>query len=148
MTLPVTQRTLNRQIEDFSITARNLKLSLTEQHARMAAGNVSANLILGVFHEVQPLINDGAALKLKTGINDHLKTQWEDDTLDFATEAQAVIEAAQAVATAADTLIPKDDDGWHLIQKTAGGAVETRAFAEAQTAPLRTAIDTLLALLV
>ena len=82
--------------------------------------------------------------KAVTGLNDYAKTEFSDASLDYVAEVTAVQAAMAACYAWVATNLPKDANGYLLIEKFVNGTIEPRTVTSAATAGLSALIATLL----
>lgn len=130
------------------IDSRALKIKSYCQALRTAAatGPVQSGQILGVY---QGLRQDRAALVAASatpGLAQYAKDQKNNQTLDVVAEFNGMVGAIDQVTAWIDSNFPKDTTTQALLERTLGteGPIE-RTFTTAQTAGLRTQLDSLIA---
>lgn len=123
-------------------TATTLKSYAQKVRDVMVANTVSANQVENVMGEFKSAIEVWDAAKAVPGIAAYAQAQYDDATLDIAAEFTAMLTAAQAVRDWVIANVPTDASGWVLLHKyEIDGAITVRQFTPAQTAGLRTALD-------
>lgn len=128
--------------------ANQLKNLATSSRDLMAAGNVSANVIrqlLDNFISGKTYLTASAAV---SGMVEYAKTQEGDPNYDVAAEFTAMINACTGVINWITSNIPTGTaNGFTgvLLEQWSASGVTVRSFTTAQTAGLRTALDTFIA---
>jgi len=128
--------------------ALRAKAFAQSHHAAMAAGNVSANLVLQVLQEFKTLIERWTAISGTAGIGPYAQDQEADVGYDVGAEFTAMRNAAIAVrnriiAEMPQATAPAGVVGRLAIQTLeADGAITTAIFTSAQTANLRADLTT------
>jgi hypothetical protein len=130
------------------IDSRALKIKSYCQNLRnaSAAGPIQSGQILSVF---QALRQDRAALVTASstpGLAQYAKDQKNNQTLDVVAEFNGMIAAIDQVVSWITTNFPKDAATQCLLERTLGseGPIEV-TFTSAQTAGMRTQLDSLIA---
>lgn len=130
-------------------TATNLKYLAQSTATACAAGPVSANVLLQMMDTMvraKATLNAAAAVP---GMAQYAKDQYNNQSLNIATEFTAMVNAIDTAATQIAANIPKGtagQGGWMLTQKfAADGSVTVRTFSTAETAAIVTALNTLAA---
>lgn len=123
-------------IRNYSIAQRDL----------MAAQNISANALrqtMSTFKTFIELLTASAAIP---GIVQYARDQENDQTYNVVTEFQTMETAAIAVRNRIINDVPKGPTGEVAVETwEADGAITVEAFTPAQTANLRTDLDTFIA---
>ncbi len=124
----------------------NARRSLPQIRDLMAAGNVSANLI--VHNLVQNIKNTRAVLvaaRDTPGMRAYVRDQLNDPAFNLTTQTNAIVAAIDNTLVWVAANIPTDASGWMLLWKMeADGGITTRSFTPTQTAGLRTELDALI----
>jgi hypothetical protein len=124
-----------------------IKTNTQQLRTASETGNVNAEYILTYATklidykvELQKTVN-------VTGLAAYAQEQINNPTINIVTEYNAVIQALDSVVAWIINNMPKDQDGYLLITQFAAqnnGRTTSRSFAPAQTAGLRTTLDSLL----
>ena len=113
-------------------------------HDAMAAGNVSANLVLQVLQEFKSLIERWTAIAALPGIGGYAIDQENDAGYNVGTEFTVMLSAAVAVRDRIIAEMPKATAPagvagmLAIVTIAADGGFSTSSFTPAQTANLRT----------
>ena len=126
---------LANHASEFAVARRDL----------MAAAAVSGDIVIQVQAQFQTVITRWNAIKTIPGIAQYAKDQENDPTYDIVTEFNAMIAAAEVVRDRVETDIPTDGSGFLLLRKFQTNAITMRTFTTAQTAQLRTDLDSFIA---
>lgn len=131
-------------IRDSISKARQAKRQIEKGIQVMAAGNVSANLII----EFMLNLNDSIATWTEAASIPDANTIAQDllrnPTLDFVAEITNVIGLAQDSIDWIDANFPKSPDGYLLKDKIVANSINVRVFTPAQTADFRTFLQSLI----
>jgi len=122
-----------------------LKAQVTTDRDAMAAGNVSADLVLALFDRLVEAKAVFDAVAATSGIVQYAKDQFDNPTLDIVAEFTAMSAAVDAAGTAIFNDFPKDGNNWLLAEKLTASGRTQRSFTSVETAAMRTALDTLIA---
>lgn len=123
----------NSFIRNMDVLADNLQSAIDA----MAAGNVSANLVIGIYTDLNALINQATRLRNQPGITAHARNELQDAAYDFIASATTFVGACQQASDWVEANFPKDANGWLNIVKLVNGSVETRGFDSSQTTAFR-----------
>lgn len=126
---------------DIRNSAANLKRLATDSKNLMAAGNVSANVIRQL---LDSFIAGKAKLQAASsvpGIADYAQAQEGDGAYDVQAEFTTMVNACTGVIDWIVTNIPASG-GYVQLEQWSSSGVTVRTFTPAQTANLRTALDT------
>lgn len=137
MPLSSGNRLLTRELEQFMLNARLLGNTLADSISQMAAGSVSANLVLEIYTQLGAAVADAQNLATVPDILNIARREFSNDTFDFVAEATAFVNACQNGVSWIDANFPVDANGWLQTQQIVGGSISTRAFDDTQTATLR-----------
>lgn len=124
--------------------ATQLKKLATDSKALMLAGPVSASAVrqlLDLFIQGKAELNTAAAV---SGIVDYAKAQEGDEAYDVAAEFTAMVSAAEGVINWIVANMPTNS-GYVLAEQWSASGVSVRTFSTAETAGLRTTLDTFIA---
>lgn len=131
--------------------AVDLKAFAQDHRMALAAGNVSANLVIQIMQTFRDFIVRLAVIASVPGMAAYAIDQENDVTYDVAAEFTAMRNAAIAVRDRIIAEMPKANSpaavaGRAAVQTlNADGSVSTAVFTPAQTANLRTDLDTFIA---
>ncbi len=118
----------------------------TEVSASMAAAAVSANRVIQVHRSFQRALDRWNAIKAIPGILQYARDQEDDQIYDVVVEFNAMIAAAEVVRDRVELDVPTDGSGFLLLKQfDAGHDLTTRDFTTAQTAQLRTDLNSFIA---
>lgn len=132
-------------LEDIDRRIINLKTYAQTHRAALAAGNTDSARIIGVFRNLR---TERAALTQAAstpGLAPFARDQKNNQTLDVVAEFNALVAAIDGVTGWIETNFPKDANGFLLGWSLNAGSVVERQFTPAQTAGLRTQLETLIA---
>lgn len=121
-------------------TSRNLKNACSSLIARAAAGNINSSDIFGIYTR---LGNDSATLTTIAGvqgITEYAQDQANDPAYNVGTEFTAMQNAIAGARSWVATNFPASG-GFLQSHQITGGAIVERQFTPAQTAGLRTALQ-------
>lgn len=143
MALPVISP-LMRALQDAQSEWTSIKSSAQRSITELAAGNVSADDILGIHRRAVSSDAKLATLAATPGLGDYAKAQFNNAGYDIAADFTALRNALQAVRDSIESTIPKDDGAtpYFLVHRFVSNAVVARTFTPAQTASLRTLLQT------
>jgi hypothetical protein len=130
-------------------TAVRLKSHALSAKDALAAGNRSANDIIGLMVMFQEAVRTWDGVSSTPGLVAYAREQFDDPALDIAAEFTAMRNAALAVTAWVQNNFPKDASGYLLKEQfddEIGLAV--RSFTPAQTLGLRNTIDAFTATIV
>jgi hypothetical protein len=146
VTFPASVQTQADALAGARRTATTMKSFAQNVRDFMFAGTVSANQVQAVMLEFKTAIETWDAAKAVPGIAAYALAQYDDTTLDIAAEFTAMLSAARTVRDWVIANFPKDASGYILKDiYEADGAITVRQFTSAQTAGLRTALDSFIA---
>lgn len=125
--------------------ALNLKAFCQRRKAEMAAGNVPSTTIFDVVINLRSARSQLQAAASVPGIAAYAQAQKGNPSLDIVAEFTAMVNAIDGVVSWVVANFPKDGTGTYLLAQTMGaeGPVD-RQFSPAQTAGLRTALDSVI----
>lgn len=121
-------------------TSRNLKQACASLIARAAAGNITSSDIFGIYTRMG---NDSATLTTVAavqGLADYAQSQANDPAYNVGTEFTAMQNAITSARSWVTTNFPASG-GYLQSHQFSGGAIVERIFTPAQTAGLRTALQ-------
>lgn len=111
-----------------------------------AAGNTNVNRIFQAMDDIRSALDVFNATAAIPGIGSYAQAQFNDPAYNVATEFTAMVNAVQGVVNWVVTNFPKDGSGFILGYKfNADGSRVPSTFTPAQTAGLRSALDSLAA---
>lgn len=142
------RKVLARAFTNADSTAIRLRSQAGGWDAQMAAGPVSASLILDdILADMRSSRATLIASRDTSGILGYAQEQFDDLTIDLPTEFAALIAAIDAVITWIVDNFPTSNPGNFLqrYQIAADGTLTDRSFSTAQTAGLRTELQALFA---
>jgi hypothetical protein len=136
---------LSLTLEDIDRRAVSVKGYCQRAKDTLAAGNSPATTILDLFVRLRQDRAAFAAAANVPGIAAYAQAQKDDAQLDLAAEFVAMLTAIDGVTTWIANNFPKDGNGFLLAQTLEANGPVDRQFTPAQTAGLRTQLDTILA---
>lgn len=145
MTFPASPNTLADALISLRQSAASTKSSAQQARTTLAAGSVSANLILALRNNIISAISNWTSVASTTGLASYAQSQYSDSGLDIVTEYQNMKAAAQAVVDWITNNFPKDASGYLLKDQFSVSGLTVRQFTTAQTAGLVTALDNFIA---
>jgi hypothetical protein len=136
---------LSLVLEDVDRRCVDLKALCVRRKADLAGSDQPSTLILDLFTRLRQDRNTLAAAAATSGIGPYAQAQKGDANLDVAAAFNGLLSAIDSVTGWITANFPKDVNGF-LLAKTLGadGPVD-RVFTAAQTAGLRTALDSVIA---
>lgn len=137
MAFPASTLNLGRALAEAMETMRTLDKHAASYQSRMAAGNVAANEILGLWEWLKGVRAKLAGYAATPGLGDYAKAQLSDPTLDIGAEFTAVMEAIDDVTESIESTFPKDGSGFLLARQIGASAFTWRQFTPAQTSTLQ-----------
>jgi len=142
---PTQTATLARDLERAQLTAADLKRAAQNANTRMAGQSVSYDFILAILERLKSADAVFATTQGRAGIATYAQEQLGQNIVQDFTDMRA---AAQSAFTTIRDLLPvQSGPNAYLQARTidAQGNVTDRTFAPAQTAGVRTALDTVIA---
>lgn len=121
-----------------------LKLYAQQHRNAAAAGNVESSRVLGLHKNLRRERAALSAAASTPGLAQFARDQKSNQSLDVVAEFNAVMAAIDGTISWVETNFPKDAGGFLLAQTITAGEVTDRMFTPAQTAGLRTQLDTLI----
>lgn len=136
---------LSRVLEDIDRRMIGLKELAVRRKAEMAAGNVGS---MAIVQDLFPSLRKHRAALVTAaatqGIGAYAQQIKNNGTLDVVEEFNAVITAIDNVLNWISANFPKDASGFLLAQTLGAEGPVDRQFTPAQTAGLRTQLDTII----
>ena len=154
MTFPVDR--LTDRIAKFQNLLRALRALMVQQNGRMAAAPVAASVVTNLGSDTSNMLSAVLIAETEDAAGDELQTimreQYKDPTFDLTAELVAIRLALIAVLDEIDNTFPKDGAGYMLERSMTRGPSQEleynlRSFTPAQTAGLRTVVDSVIALI-
>lgn len=132
------------QVQNYASIAKD---RATSANSALAAGSVDTNFIFNLLDALSGLIANLNAVKNTAGLDSYATAQVPGYSGTMSSDITAAISAAQSCIDWVTTNFPRDNTNtWALaFQINADGTRTMRAFSPAQTAGLRTALQSLLA---
>lgn len=136
---------LSLVLEDIDRRAVSVKTYATQVRTEAAAGNIPSSRILDLFINLRQERGLLATAAATPGIAQFARDQKNNQSLDVVAEFNAMLAAIDGTTTWINTNFPKDGGGF-LLERTLGvNSPIDRTFTPAQTAGLRTQLDSLIA---
>lgn len=126
-------------------TATNVRANCSSFISQMAAGATSYTLLRDAYIFLQNADADFAALAQTPGLAEYATAQEHDEGYDVAAEFGAMRGAVQAVMTWMSANVPTSVTATAPAQWTHSGPLIATTFSVAQTAPLRTLMQAVVA---
>lgn len=126
-------------------TLVDLKTRLGSLNTKMAAGDVGAAYVLGIYTRLAGVQASLNTAKATPGIAAYAQTQKDDGTLDVVAEFNSVLAAIAGAITWIETSFPTSTEDWLQSQKMESGSITERQFTPAQTSGLRAALAAIIA---
>lgn len=142
--MPYPTDSLAKVLEEIDNTAIQLKATLQSQVASMAAGNVNASTVLGVYVRLKRDDTTLAAAAGTSGIVQYARNVKNNQSLDVVAEFTAMRSAIADAISWVDTNFPASG-GYIQSHQISGGVVTERSFSPAQTAGFRTVLNSVIA---
>jgi hypothetical protein len=143
MPFPTSRQMLANGLSRAQSQASTIKRIAENNRDRMAAGPITAGGVVSLMDNLSGALSVFQEVSALPGIAAYAQEQLgEDVSADFA----AMSSATQAARNWIVTALPKDGDGYLLLETMdASGNRTERTFGTAATAGLRTALDALIA---
>lgn len=125
-------------------TAWTLRQQCTSIIARLSAENANYEFIHGIYMTVKRAKDSIDAKKTVPGLADYAQAQEDDPAYNVVTEAQAMLATCQAVLNWMDANVPVTNITLKPVSTWSDdGIIISNTFTPAQTASLRTALQTI-----
>lgn len=146
MVFPSAQLLLSEGLRDSQHIAIQLKVYAIKTNTVMAAGSVSANVVLNVMSNMKDAIIKWNTVRQLPGMAQYAKDQFNNQNIDIVAEFTTMREAAIEVRDWVIATFPKSAGGFiERVTLESDGSITTRSFTPIVTAPLRTRLDVLIA---
>lgn len=111
----------------------------------MAAGPISANAVIELAQQLRRAYADAVQFEADTDLQTYTKAQLADPTFDVLAVIAGLKALVEAAISECQAAIPKDADGYLLLQKwdATSLAINTRALSVTDTANIRAALATI-----
>lgn len=136
---------LSRVLEDVDRDMADVRAGAVRLRAELAAGNTSAARVKESYTALWGYRVRITAAAAVPGIGAYAQEQKGNPSLNVGAEFTAVMNAISGVITWMEANYPKDGEGYLLDTQFNSGTFTTRVFTPAQSAGLRTVLDTLIA---
>lgn len=144
MAFPANTLRLAPTLDQVAANMRGIKSFAQDRRAAMLAGNVGANSIIDIWERLKLAKSQLATLVATPGLPAYAQAQYDNESLNLATEYNAVVAAIDAVTANIESTFPKDAGNYLLAAQFNGGGVLTyRQFTPAQMATLAGLLNTL-----
>lgn len=144
MALPIRNFVASQAVEQGMAKARVLRDNV-QKWKTLADAGCTGDIIINSMQGIKAIRDILSSLVNVAGLNAAAQEEYDDPTLDFAAELNAVIAACDNCLSWVNSNYPKDVNGYLLDRKIVGGQVEFRAFSAAALSGLSAELATLLA---
>ena len=142
----ITTDLIGKQYEDIKFAAARLKARCQVAVSHMTAGDVDSNEVTNLYRELGNARDKANEWSLISGIGLYASTVEEDTEYDLVAELTAISSACSTCLGWIETNFP-ESNGWILAYQLSNGDIVPRQFTPTQTTGLRTALQTIIALI-